>query len=116
MNGNMPWFPFFAADWLLSRKKSRMSLPARGLYADMLAHQWLNGPLPDDPGELAAMLGVDVLVIHTHWPELSPCFERCASGLVNDKLEEVRDEQIRKAERLSRAGKAAAEAKKARRR
>ena len=105
MNGNMPWFPFFAADWLLSRSRKRMSLEARGLYADMLAHQWEGGPLPTEPDELAALLEVDVMVVHRAWPQLSPCFERCADGIVNVKLEDLRDAQARKHARMVEAGK-----------
>lgn len=115
MPSQMPWFPFYAQDFTNSRAVRCMTPEAVGIYTLMLAHEWDAGPLPADAPGIARILGVDEMTIHRVWPMVSPCFARSGDGLVNDRLEEVRCEQIAKAERLSRAGKTAAALKKARR-
>ena len=105
MNGNMPWFPMYAQDFTNSRAVRTMSPEAVGIYTLMLCHEWDGGPLPADAPAIAAILGVDDMTIHRVWPQVSQCFVRCGDGLVNDRLEQVRDEQNRKHAERCRAGK-----------
>lgn len=100
--GELPWFPFYAADWLTSKKRRKLTWAQRGVYADLLAEQWVGGALPSDPAEVAAMIGastVDVTVV------LELCFFPAIEGWLNDRLEEVRTEQAQRSETLSNAGR-----------
>lgn len=101
----MPWFPFYASDWLLSRQRKRMSREARGVYVDMLAHQWEGGDLPADPQELAVILEMEVSDLHRLWPELSAAFERDGPSIRNAKLSEIREAQHKKHAERSRSGR-----------
>ncbi len=56
-NGKLPWFPFYASDWLNDIKVSSLTLAEQGAYHRLLCHQWIEGSLPDDPGILARLLG-----------------------------------------------------------
>ena len=100
-----PWFPFYAADFLNSRRVRLMSLEAVGAYILLLGHQWDGGALPDTEAQLALLLGVDEVVFHRLWPQLSPCFVRTPMGLVNERLDEIRQAQQDRHDKLAAAGK-----------
>lgn len=107
MGDGLPWFPFYADDWLTSRKVRRLTWGQRGIYQTLLAEQWTGGPLPD-ASELAELIEAeegDVMRV------LSVCFTETADGWVNERLEEVRGEQEDKRAAKVRAGKAGAKAR-----
>jgi len=104
----LPWFPFWAADFLLSRKVRRMTAEQRGVYISLLTEQWMDGPLPDSETELCAMSNASpkaVLYV------LERCFDLTESGWINARLEEVRAEQEKRRLRYRKAGQAGAKAR-----
>lgn len=50
-----PWFRFRAADFIGGT--AGMTMEERGAYITLLSHQWMHGPLPADPQDLARICG-----------------------------------------------------------
>jgi hypothetical protein len=48
----MPYFPMFAADWLLSQTVATMAPEEQGIYISLLAHAWMNDGIPADHRKL----------------------------------------------------------------
>jgi uncharacterized protein YdaU (DUF1376 family) len=55
----MPYFPMFAADWLLSQTVATMAPEEQGIYISLLAHAWMNDGIPADHRKLLRLLGID---------------------------------------------------------
>jgi uncharacterized protein YdaU (DUF1376 family) len=97
-----PWFPFYATDFTNSRKVRTMSPEEVGIYTLLLCHQWDGGPLPDDDVELSSLAnGAQSNTVRT---VLERCFVLFEHGWVNERLEQVRVEQVEKREQKVRAG------------
>lgn len=89
----LPWFPFYAGDWLADAKVRLLSVEAKGAYLTLIATQWVSGPLPSDPDQIAILIE-DREVAKRVWPQISQFFAETDDGrLVNPRLEEVRLEQ-----------------------
>lgn len=106
-----PWFPFYTEQFLGSRKVKLMSDANVGRYVKLLAEEWEHGPLPADLDRIGRLLGMDGNAIANAWAELSECFTLTDAGWVNERLEEIRDEQLSKRKRRQKAGKKGAEAR-----
>lgn len=52
------FFPFYAKDYLTSGARSRLTVPGRGLYLELLFLAYVEGGLSPDVQELAQRLGV----------------------------------------------------------
>ena len=108
MAEGLPWFPFYASDWLTAKKVRRLTWSQRGVYATLLAEQWVGGALPCDHTEVAALVGAtpdDVRAV------LDACFFPAVEGWKNERLEEVRAEQAAKSSALAKAGRKGGKAK-----
>lgn len=46
MSEKLPWFQFYATDWISDEKVRLLSGRQRGWYIDLLAHDWQEGGLP----------------------------------------------------------------------
>jgi hypothetical protein len=57
MKHKAPAFQFYSNDWLSSATVNCMTLAQRGAYIQLLAHDWSNDGLPDDPARLAILSG-----------------------------------------------------------
>ncbi|MDD5305409.1 MAG: DUF1376 domain-containing protein [Elusimicrobia bacterium] len=87
-----PAFQQYAQDWLVGT--AHLSLEAQGAYERLLCHQWVDGPLPNDPKRLARQLGVSASKFKMLWSDLAPHFPLQANGtLANPRLEFERDKQ-----------------------
>lgn len=107
---DMPWFPFWAADFANSRRVRVMTPEEVGCYILLLAHQWDSGPLPNDLTELAMLCnGASPNTVEA---VLERCFNAVDGAFVNERLEEVREEQVEKRMQKVRAGRASARARK----
>ena len=100
------WFPFYPADFLNSPSVKRLYPQEVGWYVLLLCYEWIDGPLPADPEELALRCGTDSEAIATSWPRLGRCFKKTEDGqhYINPRLEEIRAEQNMKRRKLSKAG------------
>lgn len=103
---NRPAFMLYASDWLTGT--AEMTLEEKGIFIDMLCHQWLRGELPSDEKKLIRMLGGDAN--RNAIASVSHKFRMCESGgLQNAKLEEVRETSRESQNRRSVANKANAD-------
>lgn len=101
-----PAFQFYPADFFGSSKVQRMSLTERGAYITLLAHCWLDGGLPNDPKQLAALLHVKPLQFDRMWAcVLKECFVERNGVLINARLEIERKKQFDYKRRQSDNGK-----------
>ncbi len=108
MTAELPWFPFYPADWLLSPSVRRMSYEARGAYVELLCYQWREGSLPVSAGDCAALTGVPVNLIEQcleHFPLAN------AKARANARLSKVRSEQKSKRSKRVAAGRRGAQAR-----
>lgn len=53
----LPWFKFYAGDFMTQMVD--VSTAERGCFVSLLAHYWMNGPLPNDLGKLVKIAGLD---------------------------------------------------------
>lgn len=89
-----PAFQFYAADFLVDAAVKLMSLEERGAYVTLLAHAWIEGPLPGALPKLARLCEVSVGDMERIWPAIAPCWTTNAEGfLVNPRLEKERRKQ-----------------------
>ena len=93
------YFPLFWGDFLAAT--GTWSGPQRGLYVQLLAHQWSSGPLPDDLEALAIAVGYKPSEFMVLWRVVGQKFKKSSRGLVNDRVEEIRrkNSEIREARR-----------------
>lgn len=97
-----PWYPMYAKDWLTSRKVRRLTWAQQGIYKRLLDEEWDGGALEGDAQQIAGDIGApvdDVAVV------LESCFFLAVNGWVNERLEEIRAEQLAKSEALAQAGR-----------
>jgi uncharacterized protein YdaU (DUF1376 family) len=111
-NGRLPWFPFYAEDWLRDMDVRMMTLAEQGAYMRLLAHAWVEGGIPDDPEGLSRLVGASESEFRCWWEgRIGKKFVpsgRSNGLLVNRRLEEIRAGQAKQHKRLSEAGKAGA--------
>src|SRR5580704_13442539 len=68
---NLPFVPFFTADWLASSARVDMTLPERAIYLDLLFQIWeRGGAIPADEAKLAKMAMVTPAEFSAAWPAL----------------------------------------------
>ena len=109
---DLPWFPFWVSDFLASRSVRTMDPEQVGIYVLLLCHQWDGGPLPDDLNTLSMLChGAETNAVRT---VLERCFVSVDDLFVNERLEEVRKEQIEKRKQKVRAGMASGRARRKR--
>ncbi len=96
-----PWFPFYAGDWLSDMRVRLLTPSQRGVYIDLLAFQWREGAVPDDPAGLALTLGADgadVVLVLDRFFRLRRGHRR------NRRMEQVRHGQRAESAKRSKAG------------
>ena len=102
-----PAFQFYPRDWLSSSGTRTMSYAERGMYCELLSHQWLDGSIPCTENEISRLLGVTRAVWRKASPRVLSRFTIVMKDgrLKNKRLEEVRAEQHAFREERSQAGK-----------
>lgn len=80
--------PLFFGDFLAATAFWRGE--ERGLYLLLLGYEWTTGPLPVEPRVLAESMGYEFKHFERLWKKVGQKFRKTATGLVNDRLEEVR--------------------------
>ncbi len=105
MASPLPYMNFYVKEWLASSGTRRLSLAARGLYADLICFQWEDGHLPDDTRVLARMVGVGHDEFVEAWSELEPHFPITEPGKrANERVAEDRTSALQKVEKRKEAG------------
>ena len=99
----LPYFQFFPQAWFFGTRT--MSPTARGVYIDMLAVQWMQGPLPDDREAVGLLIGCTVS--DGDWAVVRSKFRPDGNGhLTNEKLDEVLRDAAEKGDLYASAGRA----------
>jgi uncharacterized protein YdaU (DUF1376 family) len=100
------WMPLFIGDYL--RDTSRLTRDQHGGYLLLIMDYWVNGPLPDDDEQLAAIAKASSAEWTRLRPRLEPFF-RVETGVWRHKrIDEERGKataQIERHERLARSGR-----------
>ena len=99
-----PAFQLYAADFYMD--VSGWTNEEVGTYFRLLMHSWVNGPLPNDMGELSRITQSSAKKFTNKWQKLSTKFTLNGDGkYINTRLEQTREEQANYRESLSEAGK-----------
>jgi len=97
----LPYFPFYPAEFLTDVNVVLMTNEQIGCYIKLLCYQWREGSIPQDEAKIALLLGVDSLALARLKPGLT---ERFPDG-INPRLNNERERAIRQHELLSQCGK-----------
>ena len=108
-----PAFQFYPKDFLTSERVRLMSYTERGIYITLLCSCWLEGSLPAEVGQLAALTGVPSVRFAKLWAgPLSACFYVREDGRLGQaRLDKERAKQEDYRRRQSDKGRASAEAR-----
>lgn len=89
-----PAYQWFPRDFAMDEVAQLMNYEQQGMYRKLLDHQWLEGSIPADEVELAALLKVPVARFRKLWPRIARKFAPCGPGrLQNGRLERQRTER-----------------------
>lgn len=103
-----PAFQFYPRDWVMSTRV--MTPEQRGVYMDLLCFAWDANGLPDEPREMAAMVGISAQKFARIWAVIGGKFVQGEDGRWrNPRQEKQRDELEELREKRRRAGQASAE-------
>jgi hypothetical protein len=109
-----PAYQWYPADFWGDRRVRLMSRAERDMFRELLDSQWLDGPLPKDPRELAALLREPLDVFEAAWARIAPCFVETEDGrLVNPRMARELERLLDICERRSTFGRKGADAKQA---
>jgi len=99
-----PAFQWYAKEWLTDDKRIEMSLAQRGVYADLMSYQWINGSVPANAEQITRVIGEDA---EPHWNgHLLAAFPLREDGRrMNLTLEDYRTWLKEQSEKRSAAGK-----------
>jgi uncharacterized protein YdaU (DUF1376 family) len=107
---DLPFVPWFTADWLASSARIDMSLCERAIYLDLLFHAWDRaGAIPADQAKLAKLAMATPAEFAGAWPEVQKHFvpHPDESGmLTNTKMLAVIRKQADIHAKKSQAGRA----------
>lgn len=98
MAGKLPWFPFYYRDFFDDEKVQLMSNAQVGMYLRLLAHQWQEGSLPNDPTALSRLALAGPGEEEGMLALVRVCFAKNGrvKRLLNLRLEQVKKEQEEK--------------------
>jgi uncharacterized protein YdaU (DUF1376 family) len=111
---DLPFFPFYPAEWLGSQQIAMMDIAAQGCYIRLLAYCWRDGFIPDDLAQLRLLCVTDAKRMRDAWQTLSRVFVVAADRpgfLVSPRLEEHRTAAIEMHAKRSAAATEAANAR-----
>ena len=99
-----PSFQFYPADWLVGTR--HLPRAARGTYIDLLALIWSKKIVKLDCIRLSRCLGITPDEFQEDWEEIKENFAISDDGgIINDRLESIREQVEQRSRRLSKAGK-----------
>jgi len=107
-----PAFQFYPKDYQADENVRLMSPAERGWYVDLMCFEWIEGSIPDDPDELARLVGAQPTQFRKAWERIGPCFKkkpRVEGRLIHPRLAHERNVQRKRREKLSSAGRKGAE-------
>jgi uncharacterized protein YdaU (DUF1376 family) len=105
------WYPWYVGEWMSSGTARAMTLEQRGLFRELLDHQWNEGSLPADETQLQRLASATPEEFSRSWPIVKQRFTPRKGRLCNGRLEEIRKDQLTKSRKQSAAAKKAAKAR-----
>ena len=107
MPSPLSYLPFWHRDWLASSGTRRLSPAARGVYIDLLAHQWEDGYIPENRSVLFRLCGLTEKEFENIWEELSGNFvsNGIPGQLINERLAKEREKALAKVQKNQDNGK-----------
>lgn len=95
--GALPYFKFYAADWLADVLD--LNLAERGAYITFIAWAWKRDkPLPLDSKLRANILGVTPRQLQPIWRSVADHWEETPDGFINPRLESERTKARKRSE------------------
>ena len=88
----LPWYRWYAEDWLASPTRLDMSLAERGMYRDLLDWHYAEGSIPAEETKLRRRLAVTDEEFAAAWSAVSHKFEPCTEDpdrLINRRATDV---------------------------
>lgn len=107
-----PAYQEFAASMMARMTYRQLTLAERGLLYTLRNECWVNRQLPSDPAKLARVLGYPVEDIRAVLPGVMGFFKAQGESLICPELEDYRNYQDARRERMSEGGKKSAEKRK----
>lgn len=105
MNDKLPFMPLYVFLWQTDEAVRLMDCDARGVYLELMLHQWIHGTIPSAPAELALMLPPHR---EASLQRALRCFEAERSDpsrCFNPHLRAIRDDIISKRSSAAEAGR-----------
>jgi len=111
-----PYMPFYVNDYLSSSKVSCMALEEQGAYVRLLCHCWASqdASLPKDDIALALLSGLGKSWTKSSGNRIKKCFidhPTKADHLTNEKLYDVWQQQVIRAEKCAQGGRKSGESR-----
>ena len=95
-----PAFQFYVADWLSSKSVKLMSNQERGIYIQLLAHEWLDKGLPTDPESLSKLADEPLESFKKAWEKVGLCFYKKDGKYRNERLRQERKKQTERSMKM----------------
>ena len=107
MATDLPWFPMYPADFLVS---TAGLTPTQGwAYTQLLMYAWTNGAVPDDRPACAGI--TRCRLSEADWKVVRARFRKTPEGLVNPRMEQERHAATKRHSEAVRAGLKGAQAR-----
>lgn len=104
MADSLEWYKRFPARWLTSEARMRMTAAERGIYTDLMDHQYIQGSLPNNHMVLARLASVPQDVFDAAWENIKTEFEERDGRLYQGFAEQVRSEAVDRRNKLRENG------------
>ena len=106
MPNPLPYYPFYPADWELSRSVQMMTLAQEAVFQRCLMLQWRDGYIPDDPAMVARFIGKEPRTVKAAWSVVRRQFVESQPGrLENERLSRERRKSSEKSVSASESAK-----------
>jgi len=73
-SSSLPFFPFYAADWIGSTRVQLMSAAEEGTFIRLLAFAWRNEGLPENAEQIRRLTKLDADEFNAMWPLVTELF------------------------------------------
>lgn len=104
MAESLEWYKRFPARWLTSEARMRMTAAERGIYTDLMDHQYIQGSLPNNHMVLARLASVPQDVFDIAWKNIKNEFKERDGRLYQGFAEQVRADAVERRNQLKTNG------------
>ena len=108
---SLDWMPLYVDDWLTSPDVGTLTLTQQAAYVRLLAYQWKDGRVKNDPERMARMVGVPREEFDSLAPPVLELFNLRRGYFTNKKLAVLRAKAVERMHALSKRGSKGGHAK-----